>query len=192
MKQESRRVRMTKALLRNSLVELMQTQNIRQITIKSICEQADVNRSTFYLYYGSQYELLDDIKAQVLADTAEILQAEHARRGQRTITDEDLLRLLELHLTYVKENIRFFKAFSNDQEDYLLPMNSMHLLLDSYVAQLAADQHLNDKLAQRMFIFMEFGCIGTVKDWIAHDAAVTSPQALDQVIACFIKRVGQG
>ena len=57
MKKENHRVCMTKACCATVLVELTQTQDIRQITIKPICEHADINRSTFYLYYGSQYDL---------------------------------------------------------------------------------------------------------------------------------------
>ena len=42
-----RRVKYTKALLRDALVELMQTQHISGISIKALCGLADVNRSTF-------------------------------------------------------------------------------------------------------------------------------------------------
>ena len=192
MKGESSRVRMTKALLQNSLVDLMETQNIRQITIKSICEHADVNRSTFYLYYGSQYDLLKDIERKLVEDTKDILQAEHARRGTRPITTADLIHLLELHLTYIAENIRFFKAFSHNYEDFDLPLKTMHIILDPYVEQTAAKHQMSDREAHQMAVFMMFGCIGTVKDWIAnYDEFHLPPSALAAMVAGHIECVSR-
>ena len=191
MKKENRRVRMTRALLHDSLVELMQTQDIHQITIKSICEHADVNRSTFYHYYGSQYDLLKDIEQKILEETKVILQAEHSRRGGKPITTADLVCLLELHLTYVAANIRFFKTFSHRHEDFELPLKTMHIILDPYVEQISAQQRLSERSARRMAMFMMFGCVGTVKDWIAHyDSYHCSPADLAPIIADYIERIG--
>lgn len=66
-----RRIKMTKKLLQNSLVELMKEKSLHEISIKSICENADVNRTTFYRYYDSQYdlynEILDDMCGEIKA-----------------------------------------------------------------------------------------------------------------------------
>ena len=43
---ESRRTHMTKMLLKTALIELMQEKPFRQITIKELCERADLNRTT--------------------------------------------------------------------------------------------------------------------------------------------------
>lgn len=182
---------MTKSLLRDSLVDLMQTQDIRQISIKSICEHADVNRSTFYLYYGSQYDLLRDIEKQILADTGEILRTEHARHQGGPITASELTHLLELHLTHVSDNIRFFRTFSHSHEDFDLPLKTMHIILDPYVEQLAVQQGLDSATVHRMSVFLMFGCIGTVKDWIAHyGPSSLSPSELAHVMTGYIERVG--
>ena len=45
---ESRRVQMTKKLLRESVIELMDKKPLNKISIKDICDNADVNRTTFY------------------------------------------------------------------------------------------------------------------------------------------------
>ena len=45
---DNQRVRLTKRLLQDSLIELMKTKTIYKISIKEICELAEVNRSTFY------------------------------------------------------------------------------------------------------------------------------------------------
>ena len=47
---ENRRIQMTKKLLKESVFELMEQKPLNKITIKEICENADVNRTTFYKY----------------------------------------------------------------------------------------------------------------------------------------------
>ena len=46
-----RRVEMTKRLLKKSLIELLKNESIEKISIRNLCQNADVNRSTFYKHY---------------------------------------------------------------------------------------------------------------------------------------------
>ncbi len=71
-KPDGRRVRMTKMLLKQSLIELMREKSIHEISIKDICNGADINRSTFYRHYNTQYELYDDILEDITKDIGEI------------------------------------------------------------------------------------------------------------------------
>ena len=46
--QENRRVRMTKRLMKDALLELLEKKEMSGISVKAICETADVHCSTFY------------------------------------------------------------------------------------------------------------------------------------------------
>ena len=56
----NRRTIITKKILKDSLLELMQTKPISKITIKEICDLSNMSRSTFYLHYQDQSALLED------------------------------------------------------------------------------------------------------------------------------------
>lgn len=71
-KPDGRRVKMTKMLLKQSLIELMHEKSIHEISIKDICLGADINRSTFYRHYNTQYELYDEILEDITKDIGEI------------------------------------------------------------------------------------------------------------------------
>jgi hypothetical protein len=45
-----RRVRLTKQIIKESLVELMRDHPIYRVSVKMLCEAADINRSTFYAH----------------------------------------------------------------------------------------------------------------------------------------------
>ena len=61
MAKENRRVKMTKSLLCSSFLTLLQGKPLSRITVKEICEGADVNRSTYYAYYTDPYDQLNQM-----------------------------------------------------------------------------------------------------------------------------------
>ena len=63
-----RRVKYTKMVLKQSLLELIAEMSISKVTIKEICDLADVNRGTFYKHYNDQYHLLDEIQSELLSE----------------------------------------------------------------------------------------------------------------------------
>lgn len=56
-KRDDRRTQYSKRVIRESLFALMQEKPIDKITVKELCERADVNRSTFYAYYNDIFDL---------------------------------------------------------------------------------------------------------------------------------------
>lgn len=60
-----RRVKYTQRVLKESLLKILQERPIERVTVKEICDRADINRSTFYVHYGSPQELLDSIKNEL-------------------------------------------------------------------------------------------------------------------------------
>ncbi len=68
---ENQRIRLSKQLLRNALISLLEEKSINKISVREICETAEINRTTFYKYYGSQYDLLEDIENILLDELTE-------------------------------------------------------------------------------------------------------------------------
>ena len=99
---ESRRVTMTKMLLKTALIELMQEKPFAQITIKELCERADLNRTTFYLHYADQSAVLREIEDEATQKTIEYMK--NASPSDGTV------ELIERFLNYVKENETLFRT----------------------------------------------------------------------------------
>lgn len=64
---ENQRVRLSKKMLKDALVDLLQEKPLSKISVLEICESAQINRTTFYKYYGSQLDLLNDIESDFLS-----------------------------------------------------------------------------------------------------------------------------
>jgi len=59
---ESRRVKLTKKMMKDALIELLCNKPLGKITITEICEKADINRTTFYKYYSDEHSLFLEIE----------------------------------------------------------------------------------------------------------------------------------
>ena len=63
-----RRVRRTKALLLQGLIQLMEEKDIKDISVKELSDLADINRGTFYLHYSDVYNMLGKIEEELFQE----------------------------------------------------------------------------------------------------------------------------
>ena len=68
-----RRIRKTEQALQNAFAELIREKELPMITIRELCEKADINKSTFYLHYRDIYDLASSMKRQFLNDCYRII-----------------------------------------------------------------------------------------------------------------------
>ena len=83
-----RRVRRTKALLRQALIALMAEKRVQDITVTELAALADVNRGTFYGHYKDVYDMVDCLEGELMAEFTALLDAYTAddlRPGLRPI-----------------------------------------------------------------------------------------------------------
>lgn len=63
-----RRKKYTRMVLKESLIQLLKEKQISSITVKEICDLADINRSTFYAHYSDQFDLLDKTEEELIEE----------------------------------------------------------------------------------------------------------------------------
>jgi len=56
------RVQYSKSALQKALLKILKNKSIDKVTIKELCEQAKLNRGTFYLHYSTPNDLLKEIE----------------------------------------------------------------------------------------------------------------------------------
>lgn len=156
---ENRRSKMTKQMLKASLIELMHNQAITKITIKELCENADVNRSTFYLYYNDQHELLKEIENELLFHVKEDLDKLGSNPGT--------LPYLEAMLSYIMKNADIFRTLLCHQESPSFQATFVQLSSDSMMKNL--DINCSETLLPYVYDFLLMGCLNMIKRWIESD-----------------------
>ena len=69
LREEDRRVRRSRKMLKQGLLELMKSRHFSEISVRDITDLVDMNRGTFYLHYTGTADLLksieDDMEAEI-------------------------------------------------------------------------------------------------------------------------------
>ena len=60
------RVRYTVHMIQNVFLELLKEKPVAKITVKEICEHAEINRSTFYKHYQDVYDLMEKLENEAV------------------------------------------------------------------------------------------------------------------------------
>ena len=66
MKKIDARIRYTRRVLKQSFLTLLKQKPVNKITVKEVCELAELNRATFYTHYSDCFALLESIEQDIL------------------------------------------------------------------------------------------------------------------------------
>ncbi|MBO5535783.1 MAG: TetR/AcrR family transcriptional regulator [Clostridia bacterium] len=67
------RILKTQERLQNAMLELLQSKELKAITVKEICDKAGISRNAFYQHYGYKEDLYDQMVAQATERICESL-----------------------------------------------------------------------------------------------------------------------
>ena len=167
-----RKIRYTKMVLRDSLMELMKTHSILSITIKDICELADISRSTFYAHYRDQYDLLRKIEEETLAYFEDMLNKYRDIKSR-----EETRRMVEEMLTYIANNSNSIQVLLSENGDIDFQKKMFqHFTGHTQIKRYISEKQKDDELKNYFSVFMVHGSIGMVQHWLKNDPSMPVPK----------------
>ena len=154
-----------------ALITLLEKKDFEYITIKEICDTAEVNRSTFYLHYENTSDLLKETTRYIIdkhlayyeIDQKRIsLQFETCKREQLLfITDE----YLEPYLTFIKDNQRLFKVSIKRFNSFT--MNEVYGRMFEHIFNPILERfHVPENERSYMMKFYLTGVYAIVMEWL--------------------------
>ena len=73
--ENNQRSRLSKMLFKNALMDLLKEKgSVAKISVRELCDRAQLNRSTFYAHYNEPNDLLAEIENELLEATEEHLK----------------------------------------------------------------------------------------------------------------------
>ena len=174
---ENQRVRISKKMLKDALLELLQDKDIAHVSVTEICQHAQINRTTFYKHYGSQYDLLDDAMDDFFRGLAEDISGNAEGGGNA------LARALD-HLNSQRDRARtHMTALPGDAFE-------KRLFAQPFIASFRDDvltRGLAGAQAHHAGLFFESGVYAIVREWIASDNP-EPPAQIAQIIFTLRKK----
>lgn len=159
-----RRVRRTRTLLQQSLIRLMAKKEIKDITVKELCELADITRGTFYLHYSDIYDVLRNIEHEMFVEFNEILNRS-LDSAQRTSSPENVLTDIFFFLERYRDTTKVMMGPHGD----MAFVNHLKNLVKERIYQ-ALEKKKTDCEYDYAEAFVISGCIGVVETWLYHPA----------------------
>ena len=158
---ETRKTRYTRMTLQDSLIELMKEKPIAKITIKELCEKADINRSTFYAHYTDQFHLLRVIEDETLLWLKDALVTVMSKTDKSGI-----IPVLEEICQYVVENSRHLRVLMSEQGDIDFQKELFALIYQQDSKLFSNLPENGNEMHKDAFIFVVSGSVGLMQHWL--------------------------
>lgn len=157
---ENQRIMLTKQLLQNAILKLLKTTSLHAISIRELCKEAGINRTTFYNHYGSQYDLLGDISQRFLNSIADRLES--ADSSDR----ESVHRRVAMVLEYIVENRELSLLLMNNNIDPGFAERIFSLPKISDLLDAALTNCRDERMRTATISFVIHGSYKLLQDWI--------------------------
>lgn len=152
------RVRYTKKVIKETFFTLLKDKPLSKITVSEICEQAQINRATFYKHYDNQFDLLEKLETELL----DSLQSSIEARKNRTIENA-----FEAVLVHLKTNYDAYQILFSENGDTTFMQRILSVCYNENMAIIKdIFPDLDETRQNWLFYFLAEGCNGMLKNWI--------------------------
>ncbi len=177
----NQRVMLTKRLIKESLLDLLKKEDLYHISVKEICANSGINRSTFYAHYDSPRDVLLEIEREMAKEILSVGKVKHIN---------ELHQHLEMVCQYIYDHKDVQKIIMlNNTEDDIY-----HTLADATFGFSMPEAYLNkqskdDELDMRIqTIFLTSGIYQVLKSWIIDDIDKTPKELADVLYSIIAKQ----
>ncbi|MBE6798159.1 MAG: TetR/AcrR family transcriptional regulator [Ruminococcaceae bacterium] len=160
----NKRRRESQERIEKAFIELLQTYEIKDITVSDIIKITGLNRSTFYANYIDIFDLADKLREKLENEFSNLF-AEYDYFNERT----GALKMF----THIKENQLFYKTY------FKLCYDDKHLV-SVYDAKRAEKEQITGNLKYHIEFFRN-GLNAIIKLWLANGCQ-ESPEAMAEVL----------
>ena len=162
MVNSDRRVRKTKAILRKNLITLMKDKSINSITVKELCEKADINRGTFYLHYKDVFHMLEEIEKELFEEFQHKLLSHEISPNKA-----DAKPILQDIYTFIAQNSDFCMVSLCERGDMVFVKKIVSLIYEKGYSDWSSIFKTKDKdLFDKYYSFILYGAIGLIDHWL--------------------------
>lgn len=172
------RVRVTKSMIKSAFLDLLSQKNVRHITVRELCEKAQINRATFYAHYMDIYDLKEQLENELLESFSQVFIRAFGN--------------LEPSLLSKEMFIKVFSLLRENSEQCVILLNSDNEIVEKFV-KVSRDivlstygKHFPNATKERLnayYLFVSSGCIALVKQWLLNAPDVSVESVAEEVYA---------
>ncbi len=172
-----------------ALIALLEVKDLEYINVKEICEKAGVNRSTFYLHYGTVADLVSEAMENVNKRFSACFtqsEADFAEKIRNKKLDDLVLITQDYlipYLQFIRENKKVYRAsFRNPNE---MQANTRYRSLKKYILEPILAKFKVPEIRWQYYIayYIE-GTSAIIKEWLNNDCQDPAETIADIIEEC--------
>ena len=179
MAKGNQRVSLTKLLLKDALLRLLETRHISKISICELCQEADINRSTFYRHYNTPHDVLLEIARDFIREFYEDPTAKQNKDDIKT----HIVRMCR----FLHQNVGIVKTFMRNSTDADFP-KLFQLVSEGFLETrvvLYKGQTVDEDTLRLMTSFFSCGMYTLIRQWLMEDIPKTPEEVADILYSSF-------
>lgn len=172
-----------------ALIKLLDKKPFDYITVKEICQEAGVNRSTFYLHYENTVELLEEAIEYTNDEFLSYFKDadESFISNMNSKSNDELLLItpsyLKPYLKYIKEN----KALHSSgvlKNAYMKPNEKFEKMAKHIFYPIMERLKIEENKRDYILAYYTHGVIAIVEQWLKNDCKESIDEICDIIINC--------
>lgn len=167
----NQRTRLSKIMFKNAMMDLLkEKKSVDKISVKELCEKAELNRSTFYAHYNDPKDLFIEICDDILEATKNHLIKIALEN------DAGAHKYLLSFLQYIKDNDKLFRTLLIDTEtDFRMKFlqQSIVQFIDNLQITFPSD------IEQYIYSYILNGSSGIIIQWMRSDYSLNENKIVD-------------
>lgn len=168
------RVRYTQKVIQEAFWKLLKEKPLAKITVKEVCELAQINRGTFYKHYMDCYDLMDKMQEEVICQMEQRL-ASIKSTGVRNM----LISLVET----LQNDAELFRILhTQGQSDAFMHriIGCCYRYMETHITCIPGMSQ-DDQFQGMNYSFLVGGCFSVIEYWI-HTGMNESPETVAEQI----------
>ncbi|MDE7401728.1 MAG: TetR/AcrR family transcriptional regulator [Clostridia bacterium] len=159
----------------SALITLLESKEFADISIMDICNQAGVNRSTFYAHYDNTYDLLQQTYQGMIGNflTECTFDDPVDLSDMRKLNTDDLNfispKYLLPYLKYIKDHKRLFKIYADNAHAFESSNMDDYMIENLFVPIYAKHGVTDKKLIYYMQKYFLKGIDAIINEWVRND-----------------------
>lgn len=153
------RIRYTKMVIKDTFIALLKEKPVNKVTVKQICDLAEINRATFYKYYSDPFDLLDKIELEMLSQLQSNLK----------ISPRSFREIFIFIMVNIRADGERYQVLTSENGDSKFPGRIFSLYYEHIREELSKQfPNLSSIQQEWLYYFSAQGCCGILQRWISN------------------------
>ncbi len=177
--QENQRILLTKRMLKEGLLRLLEQKDLDKIHINELCRESGINRATFYRHYETPHDILLEIERDFVGQ----MVSKHAPENIQEIHQQ--LESACVYLYSHREVARIL-FLCNTDSDLMSGLNELYNHYWALWKEKDPRLEIDATTAQVVVTLLGGGCYYLLRQWILEDIPKT-PEEICQIMCNIIR-----